>query len=305
MHAPRSPKPNQLALSKGGVILEKIMIKKSFCIAALVLPVLAISQPAAADDFFPMATVNDIRGAATDTKLLVELKKKRSTRKMAKDELSNDNLRFTAVRQEALRVGAQAGLSSRYSALTEYMAFNESRMNVTYNFAPFIDGKMLMPAVSKMQDTFTLDESGSQATVVRNSYTISEEARIISNPPTWRDYLWQTYEPPEESHYSILPNSTAEVEAWQEAVEEGWRAGIIMADEIYSDRLAELTKAIEDRYRYQLLLNQKVVQAPVLGVDRRTITYNGRTLNVGETIYTVEQPVNYTASPSWRPIWSR
>lgn len=258
-----------------------------------------------ADDFFPVATANDIRGASTDTKLLVELKKMRSTRKMVKDELSNDSLRFTAVRQEGLRVGAQAGLSSRYEALTKYMAANESRMNVTFNFAPFIDGKMLMPAVSKMQDTFTLDESGEQATVVRNSYTISEEARIISNPPNWRDYLWQTFEPPKESHYSILPNTPSEVAVWQEAVDEGWRAGIIMADEIFSDRLAELTKAIEDRYRYQLLLNQKVVQAPVLGVDRRTITYNGRTLNVGETIYTVEQPVNYTASPSWRPVWTK
>lgn len=282
------------------------MRKKLYAVTLAVTALAAsISAAHAQDDIFPTAVISDARGALTSTNELIKLKRKRSTKKAIKDELDNSGMRVSSVRQEGLRIGAQTGLSKRYTAIVKYLEANENRLNVLYNFAPFVDGKLLLPAVAKMQDTFALDESTGEATTIRNSYTISEEARIIANVPTWRDYLVQDFGMPEDPHYSILPSNDIEAAAWEEALDEGWLAGITMADEIFSDHVAQLTKTLEERYRYQLLLNQGVVSAPVLGVDRRSISYNGRTLNVGETIYSVEQPVNYTATPNWRPVWTR
>lgn len=280
------------------------MKKLVMAIAAAPLFMTSAAALAQTSDF-PQAVITDVRGAILDTQALGDLKKLRGTKKAVKDELENLSLRVAAIRQEALRVGAQSGLAKRYEAITTYLDANDNRLNVVYNFAPFVDGKILLPAVAKNQDTFVLDSEDGTATVVRSSYTISEEAKIISNPPTWRDFLYQTFEEPEEPHSSVLPQNPKEVKVWEESVEEGWLAGITMADEVFSDRLADLTKSLEERYRYQLLLNQGVVTAPIAGVDRRSITYDGRTLNVGETVYSVEQPVNYTASPEWRPVWTR
>lgn len=286
--------------------LYKRGFMKKFVVAALAAQVIAASSGAFAQTSdFPAAVISDVRGAVLDTETMETLKRKRGPKKGVKEELENLSLRVAAVRQEALRVGAQSGLAKRYEAITTYLDANENRLNVLYNFAPFVDGKILLPAVSKNQDTFTLDAEDGTATMVRTSYTISQEAQIISSPPTWRDYLYQEFEMPEESHSSVLPVGPKEIKVWEEGIVEGWKAGITMADEVFSDRLADLTKNIEERYRYQLLLNQGVVTAPVAGVDRRSITYDGRTINVGETVYSVEQPVNYTASPEWKPVWTR
>lgn len=295
--------PDGNALHKPQFRVSKFM--KNFVRAvALIAPFAAGNSAASASDM-PVGVISDVRRAVIDERALGDLKRKRAAKKAIADEVVGTSLRTAAIRQEALRVGAQTGLSMRYQAIIGYLDQNESRLNVLFNFAPFVDGKLLMPAVSKMQDTFSVNEDSGSATIIRNSYTITEEARIISNAPTWRDYLYQVYDMPEESHYSVLPATPTEIAAWESSVEEGWKAGITMADEVFSDRLASLSKSLEDRYRYQLLLNQGVVTKPVVGVDARTITYNGRTLNVGETIYTVEQPANYTASPSWRPVWTK
>lgn len=252
----------------------------------------------------PVADIQSVYVAQASSAYLNELKRMKGFGAEAmRDDTITSGLRLTAIRQEGLKVGGQGGLSVRYGEIVSYLDANESRLNVIFSFAPFVDGKLLLPAIASEQGRVKLE--GGNATVIKSSYTITDEAKIIASVPTWRDYLYQEYARPAKPHHSILPKTKAEQVAWERAVEEGWNGGLVMADEIFSDRLAALTKSVEDRYRYKTLLQQRVVAAPKVDVSTNAITYNGRSMNVGEVLYSVSTPVNYTASPTWRAVWSK
>lgn len=253
---------------------------------------------------FPVANV-DIPAHLEAPAALVELKALRGS-ESGSEEAESGGLRFRAIRQEGLRVGAQTGLAHRYGMVMEYLGGVEPKINVIFSFNGFVkDGRLLMPAVVEVPNQFVNDKETGEARVIRNAFTIEEEARIISVVPTWRDYLWQEYAYPEKPHSSLLPRSDAEAKAWQEAVNEGWRAGVHQADTIYSDRLAMLTKAVEGRNLYKTLESKKMVSPAALQVVSNRVTFNGRTMNVGEVIYTINNQSNYTASEQWRPVWTR
>jgi len=75
-------------------------------------------------------------------------------------------------------VGAQAGLSARYSMIMEYLDHNESKANVIFSFAGFVnDGNLLVPAIHQDQNQFRVD--GEEARVVQNSYTIAERQNRV------------------------------------------------------------------------------------------------------------------------------
>lgn len=252
---------------------------------------------------FAVADV-DAHGQLENPAALVELKSLRGGEKGVDVKTEDGGLRFRSMRQEGLRLGAQAGLAERYSMVMEYIGKNESKANVIFSFAGFVnDGNLLVPAIHQAQNQFKMD--GEEARIVSNAYTIAEEARIISSPPTWRDWLEQEYEKPETPHYSLLPRTPNEVKVWEAAVQEGWRAGVVQADDIYSDRLNDLTRAVEGRHLYRVLEEKKMIQPSLLKVERNKVTYNGRTMNIGEVIYSVESKANYTSGDTWRPVWTR
>lgn len=246
----------------------------------------------------------DSKGQLESPAALVELQSLRGVEKGVDVKTEKGGLRFRSMRQEGLRLGAQAGLAERYSMIMEYIDKNETKANVIFSFSGFVnDGNLLVPAIDQAQNQFKID--GDEARIVSNSYTIAEEAKIISSVPTWRDWLAQEYETPEKPHYSLLPRTPNEVKVWEQAVKEGWRAGVVQANDIYSDRLNDLARAVEGRYLYRVLEEKKMIKPSLLKVERNKVTYNGRTMNIGEVIYSVEQNANYTSGDTWRPVWTR
>lgn len=237
---------------------------------------------------------------------LVELKDLRGGVKKEIEGEGAGGIRYKAIREEGQRLGAQTGLAYRYSMIMSYLEKVEPKLNVTFSFSGFVkDGRLLMPAVVEVPNQFVLDRESGEARVIRNAYTIEEEAKIISVVPTWRDYLWQRYSYPEKPHVSMLPRTEAEVKAWEDAIQTGWRAGVAQADEIYQDRLAMLTKAVEGRNLYKTLETQRMVEPAALQVVANQVTFNGRTMNVGEVIYAIGGQANYTAPKEWKPVWTR
>ncbi|RTU13307.1 hypothetical protein DY969_26005 [Pseudomonas aeruginosa] len=238
---------------------------------------------------------------------LVELQSLRGQ----KDDVSNalegeGGLRYKAIRQEGLRIGALAGLAQRYGMIMKYLDATESKLNVTFSFNGFVrDSRLLIPAVIETPNQFIRDPETGKVTEVRQQITIGEEARVVSVVPTWRDYLYQEYGMPERPHSSMLPRTDAEVKAWEDALSTGWKAGVSQADDIYNDRLAQLTMAVEGRHLYQTLEQKHLMSPAALKVESNQVTFNGRTMNVGEIIYTIGNDTNFTPSSSWRPVWSR
>lgn len=253
---------------------------------------------------FPVAEVSIPAHLASPPEL-VELKKMRGS-KEKEEGAAGKGIRYKAIRQEALRVGAQTGLAYRYSIIMTYLKSVEPKLNVTYSFNGFVrDGRLLVPAIIESPNQFVMDQQTGEARVIRNAYTIEEEAKIISVVPTWRDYLWQEYAYPDMPHSSLLPRTDAEVVAWEQALDEGWKAGISQADSIFEDRKAQLEMAVAGRYLYTTLESKKMINPAALRVEANQVTFNGRTMNVGENIFTIQSDASYTAAKSWKPVWTR
>ena len=215
-------------------------------------------------------------------------------------------IRIRAIKQEGLRVGAQTGLAARYSMIMQYMEGVEPKMNVAFSFNGFVrDGRLLVPAVIEVKDRLSYDAETGQAAEVKQAYTIIEEARVVTSIPTWRDYLFQVYEQPELPHESILPRTEEEVEVWKEALQTGWTSGVYQADQIYQDRINDLTRAVEGRYLYRTLESKNMISPAALQVVANKVTFNGRTMNIGETIYSIGDAGNYKQASGWRPVWTR
>lgn len=215
-------------------------------------------------------------------------------------------VRIRAIRQEGLRVGAQTGLAERYSMIMEYLDSVENKINVTFSFAGFVrDGRLLIPAIIESQNNLSYDPETGTATEVRKAYTIEEEARVVTSVPTWRTYLYQTYKYPDPPHESLLPRTSDEVAEWKRAINEGWRAGVSQADMNFQDRKAELTRAVEGRHLYLTMEAKEMVSPAALRIQENKVTFNGRTMNVGEIIYSISSDAQYKTATGWEPIWSR
>lgn len=224
-----------------------------------------------------------------------------------KKELSNDEggkLRTDALRQEGLRVGAQTALAYRYGMIMDYLDAVEPKLNVAFNFAQFVrDGHLLIPAITEVRDQYTKENGLVHR--VKAGYTVQEEAQVVSSVPTWRDYVYQRYEKPELPHEALFPRDDFETSEWKRSLLEGWNAGIYQADEMFKDRVNQLTKAVEGRHQYVTLESRAMFSPADLKVVNSQVTFQGRTMNVGEQIIGIGQLGNFTNSQTWAPIWTR
>ncbi|KKN85128.1 hypothetical protein LCGC14_0282970 [marine sediment metagenome] len=215
-------------------------------------------------------------------------------------------IRIRAIRQEGLRVGAQTGLAARYSMIMEYWSSVEEKLNVTFSFTGFVrEGRLLMPAIVQVDNALSYDPETGAATQVQKAYTVEEEARVVTSIPTWRDYVYQVYERPEAPHESLLPRNDEEVDEWKKALREGWTAGVFQADQIYEDRVNQLVRAVEGRHLYRTLEAKNMISPAALRVESNRVTFNGRTMNIGETIYMVGGDAQYNTAADWKPVWTR
>lgn len=228
--------------------------------------------------------------------------KGRDQKELSKEE--GGKLRTDALRQEGLRVGAQSGLAYRYGMIMDYLDAVEPKLNVAFNLAQFVrDGHLLIPAITETRDQFTKEDGAVHK--VKVAYTVQEEARVVSSVPTWRDYVYQRFEKPELPHEALYPRDDYEASEWKKSLMEGWNAGVYQADEMFHDRVNQLAKAVEGRHQYLTLESRGMFRPADLTVVNSKVTFQGRTMNVGEQIIGIGQLGNFTQSQTWSPIWTR
>jgi len=197
------------------------------------------------------------------------------------------DLRMQALRDTALSVGARGGLSDRSKGLNELLTLQERLLDRVFNFqAMILDKKVLPPVLIEGRDP--LNTSGTDVIrVADRNYQIQAQARFVTAPPSWREYLWMNYEDPKTPDRSLLPKTNSEKTVWQAYIAEGWQAGAQQADLIFAENLARLKRDYEGMILYRRLLAQNMVSPPFvaqtdLGVtgDAQNMTINDRILRI-------------------------
>lgn len=221
-------------------------------------------------------------------------------------DITDGKMRLRAIAEAAFTNGAQTALAWRYEQLLAFTKSQEGTLDRIANFSPFVvDEHMLLPSVTETRHRFDITPDQRELRSIQVQYIIDQQPRAISQPPTWRDYLWREFPYPEPPHPAVLPASSEEVRLWEREVQKGWESGLEQAQLIWENNLNELVRDIRGRITFRVLENRGVVQAPQMvgSMPQMTQSDTGEILNAGDSVYTITVPVQFASQAHWQPLW--
>ncbi len=261
-------------------------------ITAMLLTVLAL--PALAQDRPP--ELNDLRFIEPEIKAT----------KGEETGLPFD-VRNESMKEAALSYGARGGLAWRTWHIREELETRAAYMEKVFDFRqlliPASTGLMIEPpVVSESLNAMIIDNGGMEAAVADRVLNISQNAKIVSAPRTWRAYLersWGDVSPPPDI---LLPQDEEERVQWIRWVEQGWKEGVEQADEIFQTDLNQLTADFQGMVRYRHLLTQGMVSPPYAMMVDRGVTGGGNEMRVGDRAVAITNlPALKPGYETWNP----
>jgi len=210
-------------------------------------------------------------------------------------------IRAQALRDTALSVGARGGLAWRAQQINAVSLKHEAMLYRLFNFnAIMLEKNVLPPVLIEGRNSLTLGGSDS-IRIADRTYQILNQASFVTAPPTWREYLWLAYSPPETPDRTLLARTREERMVWKKYTEEGWRAGVQQADLIFQESLARLKRDYEGMIRYRTLLAQNMVSPPFVAQMDMGITGGGSDLTVNDRILRITAfPTLKNDSQEWK-----
>jgi len=106
----------------------------------------------------------------------------------------------------------------------------------------------------------------------------------VTAPPTWRDYLWMNYSPPDRPNASLLPRDQEEQKVWDQAYEQGWKDGVVQANQIFSENMGRLKRDYNGMILYRKLLAQKMVTPPFVAKSELGVTGDVNEVRVNDQV---------------------
>lgn len=214
-------------------------------------------------------------------------------------------LRYTAIRDTALSIGARGGLSHRATQINAELKQDWRNLERIFNFnAMLLDDNVLPPVLIEGRDTL---EQASPDTIRLSDrqYVILHQARFVTATPHWREYLWMDYPKPELPDPSLLPKDDNEQRVWDKYVSEGWESGIQQANSIFQENLGRIKRDYQGMVRYRSLLAQGMVSAPFVARTELGITGDCDEMAVNDRILRITaMPCFETDGSKWDPITS-
>lgn len=218
------------------------------------------------------------------------------------------DIRNDAMREAALSYGARGGLAWRTYQIRQEMETRSRYLDKVFDFRQLLiaapSGLLIEPPIiGESVNAMIIDNGGQEAAVADRVYNIGRNARIVSTARTWRAYLerqWGGVSPPPDI---LLPVTKEDQKKWDDWFDEGWKAGVEQADEIFQADLNKLTADYQGMVRYRTLLSQGMVSPPyALQVDRG-VTGGGNEMRVGDRAVSITgQPALQTETQQWSPV---
>ena len=195
-----------------------------------------------------------------------------------------DFIRTEGLQNTALSLGAQAGLSWRSRQINAELEPNTKTLDQIFNFnALILDHSVLPPVLVEGDNNLNIADS-TTIRVADVSYKIVQQAQFVTAAPTWRNYIWLDYPPPEVPHQTLLPKNHAEQLIWQRYVQLGWVKGIQQANAIYDENLGKLKRDYVGMVLYRKLLAQHMVTPPYVAKTELGVTGGGSELSINDQV---------------------
>lgn len=211
-------------------------------------------------------------------------------------------LRAKSLRDTAMGLGAQGGLASASQAINQRLEKDKWRLEAIYNFnGMLLSHGVLPPVLVEGNNSLNLSDPNT-IRVADKTYRIVQQARFVTTPPNWRDYLWLPYNKPEMPNKVLLPKNAEEQKVWKKAVRIGWEKGIEQAYTIFQQNLARLKRDFQGMALYRKLLQQKMISQPYVSRTELGITGDGNDMRINDQVLRITELPKLQTNGKWKAV---
>lgn len=209
-------------------------------------------------------------------------------------------IRQMALKETALSLGAQAGLAWRAKTIDEDLARQSRNLDLIYDFNSLIlEHNILPPVLLEGRNTLNLADTQT-IRISDRTYKVSKQARFITAPPNWRQYLWLDYQKPEYPNVTLLPTTKAERQLWCIYTERGWKNGVDQANTILEENIARIKEDFVGMILYRKLFAMNMVSPPYVSNTDLGVTGDGSEIHIDDRVLRITAlPALNTNSEEW------
>lgn len=217
--------------------------------------------------------------------------------------VDSSQIRFKALEDTALSLGAQGGLANASEEINTNLEKDKKHLELIFNFnGMMLSHGVLPPVLVQGDDSLNLSDPDT-IRISDKTYKIVQQAKFVTTPPNWRDYLWLSFEKPEVPNKILLPETPEERHVWRRSIHVGWEKGTQQAYDIFQQNLARLKRDYQGMILYRKLLQQNIISAPYVSKTELGVTGDGEDMRVNDQVLRItEHPMLQTQTDRWRAI---
>lgn len=210
-------------------------------------------------------------------------------------------IREMGLKETALSLGAQSGLAARARIIDDQLVRQARRLDAIYNFnALILEHNVLPPVLLEGQNTLNLANT-QNIRISDRTYKVAKQARFITTPPNWRQYLWMDFNQPESPNITLLPKTRDEKLLWKQYVAKGWKNGVEQADRILEESVARIKEDFQGMILYRKLLAMNMVSPPYVSHTDLGVTGDGDEIRIDDRVLRITAlPALNVNSKEWR-----
>ncbi len=214
---------------------------------------------------------------------------------------SMGKIKEMALKETALSLGAQSALAWRAKYVDDQLIKQSRNLDAIYDFnALILEHNILPPVLLEGRNTLNLADAQT-IRVSDRTYKVSKQARFITTPPNWRQYLWMDYKKPEYPHSTLLPKTKAERKVWRCYINRGWKNGVEQANTILEESIARIKEDFAGMILYRKLLAMNMVSPPFVSNTDLGVTGDGGEIHIDDRVLRITAlPALNVNSSEWR-----
>lgn len=214
---------------------------------------------------------------------------------------STGKIREMALKETALSLGAQSALAWRAKYIDEQLVQQGRNLDAIYDFnALILEHNVLPPVLLEGRNTLNLADTQT-IRISDRTYKVSKQARFITTPPNWRQYLWMDYKKPEYPNATLLPRTREERLIWCNYIDKGWNQGVEQANTILEESIARIKEDFAGMILYRKLLAMNMVSPPFVSHTDLGVTGDGDEIRIDDRVLRITAlPALNVNSSEWR-----
>jgi defect-in-organelle-trafficking protein DotC len=215
-------------------------------------------------------------------------------------ESAFEGLRPAALREAALALAIQNAVAAKTKSINEEVKRHASTLDEIYKFrALMLEGVALPPVITEAGSSYAI--SGNSVVVTERTYRINSPARLVTAPPTWREYLLHTYPATQSVNPALLPKNAKEKALWETAIDEGWQLGEERAVSVFQTNLNRLARDFKGMVTFRRLVAQGMVTMPHIATGNLGIRVGDHQLDVNQTVIRISGATKFMEAGKWTP----